>query len=82
MKIILASKSPRRKEILSMIEKNLNREDFMSDLSSLNYSKLCKKWAEKPSLRLLYEKYIWGNRQKVFVWNLKQNIKKEKNKNA
>ena len=33
--------------------------------------KLLKKWYKKPSLKLLWSKYIWGNRQKVFVKRLK-----------
>ena len=24
-----------------------------------------RKWAKKPTIKLLYQKYIWGNRQKV-----------------
>lgn len=29
-----------------------------------------RKWADKPSLKLLWQKYVWGNRQKVFVWSI------------
>lgn len=46
------------------------RENFMKDLRYLSYRELCKKWAEPPSLRLLWSKYVWGNRQKVFVWSI------------
>lgn len=46
------------------------RENFMKDLRCLSYRELCKKWVEPPSLRLLWSKYVWGNRQKVFVWSI------------
>lgn len=50
---------------------NPHREDFMTDLrSDMDYRQITKKWADRPSINLLYQKYIWGNRQKVFVWNL------------
>lgn len=53
------------------ISMNTDREAFMKDLKSeMNYERINEKWAKKPSLRLLFQKYIWGNRQKVFVWNL------------
>lgn len=58
------------------IAKNPRREEFMSDLrSDLPYKELTHKWADKPSLKLLFQKYIWGNRQKVFVWNMKNRKK-------
>ena len=52
------------------ISYNEKREDFMSDVKSLDYKKLCKKWANKPSIKLLWQKYVWGNRQKMWLWNL------------
>lgn len=53
------------------IPDNPRREEFMTDLrSDMDYKQITKKWADRPSIRLLYQKYIWGNRQKVFVWNL------------
>ena len=42
-------------------------KDLMSDMT---YDELNKKWAEKPSLKLLWQKYVWGNRQKIWFWNL------------
>lgn len=63
----LKYQGPMRKHIPD----NPCKEEFMTDLrSDMNYQQLTKKWADKPSLKLLYQKYIWGNRQKVFVWNL------------
>ena len=53
------------------IPDNPRREEFMKDLrGDMEYKKITKKWADRPSLKLLFQKYIWGNRQKVFVWNL------------
>lgn len=63
----LKYQSPMRKHI----DGNPDREAFMADVKELDYSALCAKWAKKPTLKLLWQKYVWGNRQKVFVWNLK-----------
>lgn len=69
--------SPLRKTI----DMNPNRAPFMEDLiSGMSYKELNKKWAKKPSLRLLWEKYIWGNRQKLFLWNLRKNFISKKTK--
>lgn len=49
----------------------------------MSYRALAKKWAKKPTIKLLFQKYVWGNRQKVFVWNLKHaamNIIRKKGK--
>lgn len=55
---------------------NPKRDDFMKDLrSDMDYDAINRKWANKPSMRLLFQKYIWGNRQKVFMWNLFNNRK-------
>ncbi|WP_281522044.1 Coenzyme F420 hydrogenase/dehydrogenase, beta subunit C-terminal domain [Dubosiella newyorkensis] len=63
----LKYQSPMRKHI----DTNPDRKRFMQDLkSSMTFEELNKKWAEKPSLKLLLQKYIWGNRQKVWLWNL------------
>ncbi|MCM1233433.1 MAG: Coenzyme F420 hydrogenase/dehydrogenase, beta subunit C-terminal domain [Ruminococcus flavefaciens] len=63
----LKYQSPMRKHI----DKNPQRNQFMSDLQSdMSYHKINRKWAAKPSLKLLWQKYIWGNRQKVWLWNL------------
>ena len=63
----LKYQGPMRKHIPD----NPRRDEFMADLrSDMDYQQLTKKWADKPSIKLLYQKYIWGNRQKIFVWNL------------
>ena len=64
----LKYQSPMRKSIAM----NPKRIEFMQDLqnSDMDYIQLVNKWAKKPSLKLLWKKYVWGNRQKVFLWNL------------
>ena len=63
----LKFQGPMRKHIAD----NPNRKEFMNDLrSGMDYQQLTKKWADKPSLKLLFQKYIWGNRQKVFIHNI------------
>lgn len=65
----LRYQSPMRKTI----SVNPNREAFMKDLQgNMSYEVLIKKWARKPTAKLLWQKYIWGNRQKIFFWKLKQ----------
>lgn len=55
---------------------NDKRLACMEDLeSNMTYKRFVKKWAVKPSIKLLYSKYVWGNRQKVFAWNLKRKIR-------
>lgn len=56
------------------IDENPERSAFMQDLMDphMDYTAICKKWADRPSIKLLFQKYIWGNRQKVFLWNLKK----------
>lgn len=49
---------------------NTKRNEFMEDIESKTYEELCAKWADKCSFKLWFQKYVWGNRQKVFVWNL------------
>ena len=39
------------------IKENPKRESFMAEL-------------KRPSLKLLFQKYVWGNRQKVWWWSL------------
>lgn len=60
------------------IAKNPECDAFMADLMNLNYKDLCRKWANPPTLKLLWSKYVWGNRQKIFVWNIKEQFKKKK----
>lgn len=43
---------------------------FLNDLRTLDYVLLIKKWYSGPSLRLLWSKYVWGNRPKVRLMKL------------
>jgi len=53
------------------IAENKNRDSFMADLKSdMDFKRINKKWSKKPTIKLLFQKYVWGNRQKVFFWNL------------
>lgn len=53
------------------ISMNESRYEFMEDLkSNMTYEKINKKWVKMPSLKLLWQKYIWGNRQKIEFWKL------------
>ena len=45
----------------------------MQDLKIMSYHDLVKKWSKSPTLKLLFQKYVWGNRQKVWLWNLLKN---------
>lgn len=71
----LRYQSPMRK----CIPMNAERYAFMQDLRDYNLSidDINKKWAKKPSLKLLISKYMWGNTQKVWWWNLRHNILKK-----
>lgn len=72
----LKYQSPMRKAI----DMNPQRDACMMDLmdNDMNYEAICEKWAKKPSIRLLFQKYVWGNRQKVFVWNMFHNDQRGK----
>lgn len=72
----LKYQSPMRKPI----DQNKDRAAFIADLNSdMDFNNLNKKWAKPPTAKLLFQKYIWGNRQKVFFWNLThRKDKKEK----
>ena len=63
-----------QKRLRMPIAPNPMRETFMHDLIHYDYRYICKKWVKRPSLRLLWSKYVWGNRQKIFVWNLKKRV--------
>ena len=52
------------------IPENRRRAEFMKDLLNLNYEQIVRKYSTSPTLKLLFNKYVWGNRQKVFLWNL------------
>jgi len=61
------------------IDENPLREDCMKDLrSDMSFKELNKKWAKRPTIKLLFQKYIWGNRQKIFMWNLKHKLMMKK----
>ena len=47
------------------IEASEERAQFMADLRALDYRVLCEKWADKPSLKLLVSKYLWGTNAQV-----------------
>lgn len=67
----LKYQSPMRKTI----SYNPERENFMRDLvGSMEFQEINNKWAKRPSIKLLWQKYIWGNRQKVAFWNIKQKL--------
>lgn len=54
------------------ISMNPQRNVFMNDLKNkeFDYKALNKKWAKTPTVKLLWQKYVWGNRQKIWLWNL------------
>jgi coenzyme F420-reducing hydrogenase beta subunit len=70
--IALKYQSPMRKPIAY----NAKRVNFMQDLQNLDvgYEEICNKWSVKPSLKLLFQKYVWGNKQKVCFWRLKNKL--------
>ncbi len=64
----LKYQGPMRKHIAM----NPQRDAFMADLQNddIEYQVLNKKWAKPPTIKLLWQKYVWGNRQKIWLWNL------------
>lgn len=63
----LKYQSPMRKHI----DRNEKREAFMKDLrGDMSYEEINKKWATKAGFKLLFQKYVWGNRQKIWLWNI------------
>lgn len=64
---VIKYQSPMRNHIT----RNPHRNAFMKDLlSDMSYEDINEKWAKKSSIKLLFQKYLWGNRQKVWLWNL------------
>lgn len=65
----LRYQSPMRKSI----PMNPDRGNCMADLENpgVTYEEINRRWAVKPSLKLLFNKYIWGNHQKVNWWRLR-----------
>ena len=73
----LKYQSPMRKSI----DDNPNRVAFIADLQSdMDYKSINKKWAKPLTIKLLFQKYIWGNRQKIYVWNIKAKFTGKKGK--
>lgn len=57
------------------ITMNSRRDEFFNDLhSDMTYKDINKKWSDKMSFKLFFQKYIWGNRQKMFIYRLKRRI--------
>lgn len=57
------------------IAENPERSAFMCDLQSdMDYVAINRKWAKPPAFKLLVSKYLWGNRQKVFLWSIKEKL--------
>ena len=52
------------------IKDNPLKVECLKDIRELPYEAVVRKWAKRPTLKLLVQKYIWGNRQKVWLWNL------------
>ena len=52
------------------IAANERRGECMEDIKTMPYKSFVQKWAKRPTLKLLAQKYLWGNRQKVWLWNL------------
>lgn len=74
----LKYQSPMRKHI----DMDPQRKAFMEDLKSqMSYEEINKKWTKRPSIKLLWSKYVYGNRQKVWIWNLFHGRKKVEGKN-
>lgn len=59
-----------QKRLRMSVSANPQREAFMGDLISMDYKNIYRKWAKGPSIKLLWQKYVWGNRQKIGLWNL------------
>ena len=49
---------------------NERRSECMEDIKKMPYKQFVRKWARRPTLKLLVQKYLWGNHQKVWLWNL------------
>ena len=60
--------SPLRKPIAYNKRREVCLEDLRDD--AITYKEIVSKYATKPSIRLLIHKYVWGNRQKMLLWNI------------
>lgn len=45
-------------------------EEFRYPKINIDLCTNCGLWSTPPSLKLLWQKYIWGNRQKILFWKL------------
>ncbi len=75
MQDVIRYQGPMRKHI----PMNPHREEFMQELENpdITIGEINEKWAKKPTLRLLFSKYIWGNQQKVRLWSIKRILSKK-----
>lgn len=61
------------------ISKNPKRDECIKDLQGeMTIHDINRKWADKPTIKLLWQKYIWGNRQKIFFKRLTRGLYKIK----
>ena len=58
------------------IKDNPLKAECLKDVRELPYEEIVRKWAKRPSLKLIWQKYVWGNRQKVWLWNLMKGLTK------
>lgn len=54
------------------------RTECMADLRSMGYEQFVRKWAKRPTLKLLVSKYIWGTNRQVCARANRQSKKKKK----
>ena len=52
------------------IASNARRTECMADIRTMPFGEFVRKYAKRPTLKILFQKYVWGNRQKVWLWNL------------
>lgn len=57
------------------IAENEARAQFFDDMRTLDFDELNERWARKPTMKLLAQKYVWGNRQKVLARNVADALK-------
>ena len=58
------------------IASNARRTECIADIRKMPFEDFVGKYAKRPTFKLLFQKYVWGNRQKVWLWNLINNTKK------
>lgn len=55
------------------------RGECMADLSSMGYREFTRKWAKRPTLKLLVSKYLWGTNRQVCARENRKSGKGKKN---